>query len=260
MFLNSVLTIAYRDILKFLRDRTRILASLIFPVLFVGVLGTSIQSGFGNGIYDGNILLTLIFLGVVAQTLFQSTASGIISLIEDRENDFSQEMFVSPTSRYSILIGKILGESIVSFVQVIGVIGFGLIAGVSINFQQILSLAPYGIIVALLGGGFGIIILANLNSQRAANQVFPFIMFPQFILAGVFAPITNLEGPLLVLSRISPLTYAVDLLRGLIYYDTPGVKDLIINSPIVNLGIIIVLFFVFLIIGTFLFVRNEKNR
>ena len=255
--INAILTIAYRDVMKFLRDRTRIIGSAIFPILFVGVLGTSLQSSLGQA--SGQDLLTFTFLGVIAQTLFQSTAAGIISLIEDRENDFSQEMFISPVSRYAILFGKILGESIVSFLQLIGVIIFGFVIGVKLTLAGAIALIPVGILIALFGGAFGILVLSNLSSQRAANQIFPFIIFPQLFLAGVFTPVTNLPLPLLVLSRIAPLTYAVDLLRG-VHYGGKIDQFFIINTPATNLAVIVVEFVVFLVVGTLLFVRNERNR
>src|SRR3990167_5967693 len=100
---NAILTIALRDFTKFLRDRTRIVFSFVFPLIFIGVLGSSLQANIGESLGYNFLFFTVI--GVLGQTLFQSTASGIISLVEDRENDFSQEMFVSPISRYSIIIG-----------------------------------------------------------------------------------------------------------------------------------------------------------
>src|SRR5690242_10431880 len=108
--LNAILTIAYRDVIKLLRDRTRLIAGLVFPVIFIGALGGSLQANLGAR--AGFNFLAFVFTGVLGQTLFQSTASGIISLIEDRENDFSQEIFVSPVSRYTIILGKIVGESL----------------------------------------------------------------------------------------------------------------------------------------------------
>src|SRR3990167_8342716 len=101
--LEAIVAIAYRDVLKLLRDRPRIIASLIFPIVFIGALGGSLQSNWGS--QTGYNLLVFVFTGVFGQTLFQSTASGIISLVEDRANDFSQEMFVAPVSRYSIIFG-----------------------------------------------------------------------------------------------------------------------------------------------------------
>ena len=153
---HAIATIAYRDFTKMLRDRGRIVATFIFPIIFIGVLGGSLQSNLASE--AGYNFLTFIFAGVLGQTLFQSTASGIISLIEDRENDFSQEIFVSPISRYSIIFGKILGESLVALTQLIGIILFGLIIGVSMTFAQLISLIPFFLIVCLLGGAVGVFV------------------------------------------------------------------------------------------------------
>ncbi|MBA3610305.1 MAG: ABC transporter permease [Rubrobacter sp.] len=209
---NAVLTIAYRDVAKFTRDRTRLVASLIFPVIFVAVLGGSLQANIGDR--AGYDFLVFTFTGVFAQTLFLSATQGVISLVEDRENDFSQEIFVSPISRYSIILGKIVGESIVALVQGVVVVLFGLVIGVPLTLAQIVGLLPVAVAACLLGGAFGVFVLGNISSQRAANQIFPFVIFPQFFLAGVFSPIQVLPLPLDVLSRISPLRYAVDLTRN----------------------------------------------
>jgi ABC-2 type transport system permease protein len=256
--INAILTIAYRDLAKFLRDTPRIIATFIFPFVFIGVLGGSLQSNLGQS--AGFNLLLFVFTGVIGQTLFQSTASGIISLIEDKENDFSQEIFIAPVSRLSIIFGKILGESMVAFIQVLAIIGFGLIIGLPIGFFQIISILPVALIACLFGGAFGIIVLANLSSQRAANQIFPFVMFPQFFLSGVFSPIGHLPPVLFILSRIVPMTYAVDLIRGIFYLNQPEYSKVVLHPPLVNLGIIAIFFTIFLTFGTILFVRHERNR
>lgn len=256
--LSTIAVIAYRDVLKFLRDTPRIIMSFIFPILFVGVLGSSLQANLGEA--SGKDLLTFTFLGVLAQTMYQSTAGGIVSLIEDRENDYSQEIFVSPVSRYSILLGKIMGETMVSTLQIIGVIIFGLVIGVKISLIQLIAITPIAIVCCLLGGAFGIVVLANLSNQRAANQVFPLLIFPQLFVAGVFTPINNLPLPLFILSRIAPLTYAVDLMRN-VYYSVGGIQnDFTLFSPLVDVAVIAIMFTVFLVVGTFLFVRNERNK
>ena len=80
------------------------------------LLGPALQSGFGSP--GGLDITTFVFTGVLAQTVWQSAALGLISLVGDRESDFSQEIFVSPISRYAIVFGKILGESLVALVTV----------------------------------------------------------------------------------------------------------------------------------------------
>ena len=160
---------------------------------------------------------------MLAQTVWQSGAMGVISLLADREQDFSQEIFVSPISRYSIIFGKILGESLVAMPQALAIIAFGWILGVRFSLPTLLELLVAVLLIAVYGGAFGVLVLSRLESQRQTNQIFPFVMLPQFFLAGVFNPITNLPLPLDILSKIAPMRYAVDLVRNVYYAGTPNV-------------------------------------
>lgn len=256
--LSAVLAIAHRDLIKLVRDRARLVADLVFPMIFIGVLGTSLQAGFGE--VSGFDLLAFVFTGVLAQTLWQSSALGVISLIEDRENDFSQEIFVSPISRYSIVIGKVLGESLVALPQGVAIIVFGLIIGIAIGPLALLALVPTMIVITVFGGAFGVLVLSRLPNRRAATQIFPFVMLPQFFLAGVFNPIENLPWFLDILSRLAPMRYAVDLMRNVYYGFHPEAVDVPIASLSTNLTVIGGLFAVFIVIGTAMFVRAEQNR
>jgi len=256
--INAIATIALRDFTKLLRDRMRLVTSFIFPVIFIGVLGGSLQSNLAAD--AGYNFLTFVFIGVLAQTLFQSTAAGIISLIEDRENDFSQEMFVSPISRYSIIVGKIIGEGLVASTQTVGIIIFGIVIGVPFGLTDFITLLPAAAGAILLGGAFGVIVMANLSNQRTANQIFPFLIFPQFFLAGVFNPIKNLPPVILQLSRISPMTYPVDLFRSIYYLGKPEYDKVVLFSPAFNVLVISIMFLIFISIGTYFFVKNERNR
>ncbi len=256
--LNAILTIAYRDFTKLLRDRPRLVISFIFPFLFIGILGTSLQENLGTVLKYN--YMTFVFTGVLGQVMFQSTASGIISLIEDRENDFSQEIFVSPISRYSIIVGKILGETLVSLTLVTGVVIFGMVMAVPLTIGIMVRMIPALLAASMLGGAFGIVVLANLNSQRTANQLFPLIIFPQFFLAGVFNPIMQLPWYLDVLSHLTPMRYAVDLVRNAYYAGNEQYSLVVLNSVGHNLVLMSVIFVILLVMGTWMFVRNERNR
>lgn len=258
MTLNAILAISYRDLMKFLRDPARLVSTFIFPLLFIGIFGATMQANLGAD--AGYNFLAFVLTGVLAQTLFMSSAQGVISLLEDRENDFSQEIFVSPISRYAIVFGKIAGEALVALPQGIAIVIFGLVVGVPIAMPQVAGLAVVAILVCLFGGAFGVMLLSNFGSQRAANQVVPFIMIPQFFLAGVFAPIRVLPWYLDILSRISPMRYAVDLARGVFYLGRPEFAKVALQAPLANVVIMGVMFGAFLVVGTYLFVRGERNR
>ncbi len=255
---SAVLAIAHRDFVKLIRDRARLVSDFAFPLIFIGVLGTSLQAGFGTP--GGFNLLTFVFTGVFAQTIWQSAALGVISLIADREQDFSQEMFVSPISRYSIIVGKIIGESLVALPQALAILVFGWVIGVPLSLPVVLALIPLAFVVAVFGGAFGVLVLSNMKSQQSANQIFPFVMLPQFFLAGVFNPIDNLPWFLDILSRIAPMRYAIDLVRDVYYAAHPEpVQVALLDAP-TNLAIIAAMFGLFMVAGTTLFVRSERNR
>lgn len=256
---NAIVTIAYRDVLKFTRDPWRLIATLVLPLLLVGLFGEGLQATLGPDL--GYNYLTFIFLGVFAQTLFQSTALGIVSLIEDRENDFAQELFISPISRYSLVFGKILGESLVAFVQAIVLVILGIIIGIQLNWAMLPVLLFVALATCLLGGAFGLILLATMGSQRAANQILPFLVIPQLILAGVFNPLKGLPAYLDLASKFAPLRYAVDLTRAVYYLGQPATyQRVVLASPGVNLFIMSAMFVAFLVAGTLLFVRSERNK
>jgi len=256
--LSAVLAIAHRDFVKLIRDRPRIIADLAFPLIFIAILGSSLQAGFGSS--GGFNLLTFVFTGVLAQTIWQSSALGVISLIADREQDFSQEMFVSPISRYAIIAGKILGESLVALPQAVAIVVLGFALGVPLSLPFLLALIPVAFVIAIFGGAFGVIVLSNLRSQQAANQIFPFVMLPQFFLAGVFNPIGHLPWYLDVVSHISPMRYAIDFLRDVYYGALPEAVPVALYPAPVNLAVIGGMFVLFMGVGTTLFVRSERNR
>lgn len=256
--LQAIFTIAYRDFTKLIRDRFRLVASLIFPLIFIGVLGGGLNASLAGRLPFA--YMPFVFVGVFAQTMFQSAAAGVISLIQDRENDFSKELFVAPVSRYSIIFGKILGESLVAMTQGVGIITLGLFFGVPLPFGKFLLMVPLAFLSAILGGSFGVLIIASANEQRTASQFFPFFIFPQLFLSGVFNPVNDFPTILHVLSYLTPIRYVVDLMRAIYYAGMPEYSAIVAGSPLFNIAVILSLLTIFLIIGTWLFIRKERNR
>lgn len=252
------MTIAYRDFTKLLRDKFRMAGSLVFPLIFVGVLGGGLNASLAGKLPFA--YMPFVFVGIFAQIMFQSAAAGVISLIQDRENDFSKELFVAPVSRYSIIVGKIFGESLVAMTQGVGIIILGLLFGVPLPLGKFITMVPIAFLSAIVGGAFGIVIIASASEQRTAAQFFPFLIFPQLFLSGVFNPVHDFPPILNFLSHLTPIRYIVDLMRATYYAGTPEYSAVVARSPLFNSVIILVLLFVFLTVGTWLFIRKERNR
>jgi ABC-2 type transport system permease protein len=256
--LNAIAAIASRDILKFARDRARLVGAFIFPFLLMFLMGGTLQLNLGKA--AGFNFIGFTFTGVLGMTIFQSSSQGIASLLDDRQTDFAQEMFVSPVSRYSIIFGKILGESMVALAQAVPLVIFAIVLRVPLTPSQILLMIPVALLGCLIGGSFGLLGMALLSDQRSANQILGYLILPQYFLAGIFNPIAVLPWYLEALSLISPMRYVVDLFRDVSYAGHAEYHKVVLFDPTTNLLVMVGMFCVFMVIGTALFVRRETNR
>lgn len=254
----SLAAIAARDVTKLLRDRTRLGVSLAFPVLIFAGLGSVLQPTLGRA--TGLDSVPLVFTGVLAAALFQSAAAGMMSLIEDRETDFAREMFVAPVSRVTIVAGKVVGETLIALVQALGIILFGIAFGVRIDLAQLLLLVPACLGSALLGAAFGLATLAALPNQRAALQVMPFVILPQYFLAGVVAPLRGLPALLDGLGWAMPMRYPVDFTRAAFYARQAGYARVVAERPLLDVAVTAALFVTLVLVGTLVFEWRERAR
>jgi ABC-2 type transport system permease protein len=256
--LSGLLAIAQRDVTKLLRDRPRLAVNLAFPVLLIGGLGAILQPTVGR--VTGLSTVTLAFTGVLAASLFQSAAAGMISIVEDRENDFSRELFVTPVSRLTLVGGKLAGETLVAICQGACIVAFALVFGVRISLSQLALLAGPCLACCLLGGAFGLATIAVLPNQRSAMQIFQFLIIPQYVLGGVLVPLGGVAPYLRVLARLMPMTYVVNLTRTAYYAGMPAVRRAAAGSPLPDAIVTAILFTVLLAAGAALFGYRERAR
>jgi ABC-2 type transport system permease protein len=256
--LSGLLVIAQRDVIKLLRDRPRLAVNLAFPVLLIGGLGAILQPTVGR--VTGLNAVTLAFTGVLAASLFQSAAAGMISIVEDRENDFSRELFVTPVSRLTLVAGKVAGETLVAACQGACIVGFAVVFGVRMSAQQLALLLPPGLACCLLGGAFGLATIAVLPNQRSAMQIFQFLIIPQYVLGGVLVPLTGTSRYLDVLAHLMPMRYVVELTRAAFYTGTHGYREVVSGSVVLDAAVTGVLFVILMIVGATVFGYRERTR
>jgi ABC-2 type transport system permease protein len=256
--LSGLAIIAQRDVIKLLRDRPRLAVNLAFPVLLIGGLGAILQPTVGR--VTGLNAVTLAFTGVLAATLFQSSAAGMISIVEDRENDFSRELFVTPVSRLTLVAGKVAGETLVAMTQGVFIVAFAMVFGVRMPAGQLAALLPPGLACCLLGGAFGLATVAALPNQRSAMQIFQFLIIPQYVLGGVLVPLHGTPRYLDVLAHLMPMRYVVELMRASFYAGTPGYGEVVSGSPLADAVITAGLFAVLMAAGSAVFGYRERTR
>ena len=168
-----MLTIAQRDVIKLVRDRPRLAVNLAFPVLLIAGLGGLLQATVGRvtGLEHGH---AGSFTGVFAASLFQSAAAGMISIVEDRENDFSRELFIAPVARMTLLAGKVTGESAVAVCQgAVHRARSGSRWASGWTGWQAAGLAGTGLACCLLGAAFGLATIAALPNAALGDADLP---------------------------------------------------------------------------------------
>ena len=256
--LNSVVTVAAREITVFLKSPGMAVMSLAMPLVMMGMIGGNLMQNMADGLEFnfGQFML----VGMLVNMLFMTTTMGMTSLVDDHEIDFNQEMLVSPVSRYSLVIGKILGGSFAAIVSMFGTLIVGLIMGAALPLGKLLLILALSPLMCLSGGALAMIAIGLIKSKKAANLAVTLITMPQMFLSGAIIPINNSSGVLLVLNRLMPMTYCLDLARAVVYAGTLEYDTIVMFNPIVNFVAIAALTIVCLIIGTLFFARSEKNR
>lgn len=204
-----------REVKKYLRSRTQIVASLGSPIMYLGVLGFSLGPIFrraGEGSY-----LQFIAPGVIGMTvLFTSMFSGI-AMLWDRQFGFLKETLVAPVPRLAIMIGRTLGGATTAIVQGTLIFVVTLIAGFRpVSFVSIPLAYLIMIMIAIVFSALATAIGSSLKEMQGFQLVMNFLVMPIFFLSGALYPLRDLPAPLAVLTKLDPLTYGVDGMRAML--------------------------------------------
>ena len=201
-----------REVKKYLRSRTQIIASLGSPIMYLGVLGFGLGPIFrkaGEGSY-----LQFMAPGVIGMTiLFTSMFSGI-ALLWDRQFGFLKETLVAPVPRLWIMIGRTLGGATVAILQGLLIFVACFVAGFRPVSLAVIPLALlFMALIAVVFAALGTVIGSSLKDMQGFQLVMNFLVMPIFFLSGALYPLKNLPRVLALLTRIDPLTYGVDGVR-----------------------------------------------
>lgn len=205
-----------RELIRFFRNRIRIVTSLMQPILFLFVLGSGL-GGITRGVTGNFNFKTFMFPGVLAMAVLFTAIFSAISIVWDREFGFLREMLVAPVSRTSIVIGKCLGGATVATIQ--GVVMLCLAGAVNVPYDPELILVLVGelLLVAVALTAFGVMAASRMEQVESFQVVMQFFVLPMFFLSGAFFPLSKIPTWLRVLAVIDPLTYGVDPMRRAVF-------------------------------------------
>jgi ABC-2 type transport system permease protein len=202
-----------REVKRYLRSRAQIIASLGQPLLYLLVLGFGLGPVFaqaGRGSYLQFVAPGVVGMGI----LFTSIFSGI-GLLWDRQFGFLKETLVAPVPRLQIMVGRTLGGATIAMVQGLLVLVVCLLAGFRPQSAAGLLLAfVYMALIAIVFAALGTVIGSGLRDMQGFQFIMNFLVMPIFFLSGALYPLNNLPAALAAATRIDPLSYGIDGLRG----------------------------------------------
>lgn len=214
VFLGSW-TLAQRELLRFYRQRSRIIGSLAMPVIVWALLGTGLQAAFPSGVgketreflkyfFPGNLILTLLFTSIFST----------ISVIEDRNEGFLQGVLVSPLKPISTVLGKVMGGSLIAFFQGAIFLALAPLAGFHFSPQDfgLICLSIFSTAFTMTTLGF--LFAWKLDSVQGFHAIMNLVLFPMWLLCGAFFPVESASTYLKPIMLINPLTYGMSSLKG----------------------------------------------
>ena len=208
--MNAMMTLWQRDIVRFFRDKPRVIGGLVPPIVFwllIGAgLGTAVRV---PGAPDGMNFLQYFYAGTLVLIVLFTSIFATISIIEDRREGFLQSVLVAPVSRLSIVLGKVMGSSTVGLVQGLAFLLLAGPAGLHPGFHgywqagAVLTLASIGLT------GLGFCIAWVLDSSQGFHAVMNLFLIPMWMLSGALFPAATAPRFLRAVIAANPVSYAV---------------------------------------------------
>jgi ABC-2 type transport system permease protein len=225
---RAVQVVWRRELIRFGRNRLRIVTSLVQPVLFLFVLGTGLSSLVSRAVPGGGGVdfRTFMFPGVVAMTVLFTAIFSSVSIVWDREFGFLREMLVAPVRRGALVAGKCAGGATVATLQALIMLALCGLVHVPYSPTLLLTLAGEMLLAAFTITALGTALASRMAQVESFQVVMQFVVLPLFFLSGALFPLHGLPAWLSVLTRFDPLAYIVDPMRRAVFahvHTTPAV-------------------------------------
>ena len=215
--LRAVKMVWKRELIRYARNRIRIVTSLAQPLLFLFVLGTGLSPIVSASSGPHVNFKTFIFPGVIAMTILFTAIFSAVSIVWDREFGFLREMMVAPVRRGALVTGKTLGGATVATCQGVIMLALSPLVGVSYNLVLIVEMLCLMALCALMLTAIGVVAASRMQQVESFQVVMQLFVLPMFFLAGAIFPLTGLPTWLSILTKIDPLAYIVDPMRRAVF-------------------------------------------
>ena len=223
MNLLAARSLMQRELVRFFRQRSRVLSAFLTPLVFWLLFGL----GFGKSFHPPGTPedvgpLEFFFPGTLLMIVLFTAIFATISVIEDRREGFLQSVLVAPVGRSGIVLGKMLGGTLLSLAQVLPLLVVAPLAGLHLGVVGFLVATATLTIVAFGLTGLGFLIAWRLDSTQSFHAIMNLFLMPMWMLSGAVFPASGAPGWLRAVMALNPMTYALAALRRGLEFEAPA--------------------------------------
>src|SRR6185437_10962556 len=214
-------TLWLREVVRFYRQRSRVVGVIASPILFWVAIGSGFGTSFRSGANGNQNYLEYFYPGALIMIVLFTSIFTMMSVIEDRKEGFLLSVLVAPVPRAAIVLGKVLGGTTLSALQGLIFLAFAPLVGIHLGLIGFLLVVLTVVLVSFALTALGFTIAWSMDSTQAFHAIINLFLIPLWLLSGSLFPLTGASGWIRFLIRINPLTYGVEALRDLLYPGNP---------------------------------------
>ena len=247
--LLSICSMAHREVVRFLRQRSRLIGAVGQPVIFWILFGAGLHGSFQMGGADSaSMSFQEYFLpGVAVMIVMCTSIFASISLIQDRHEGFLQGVLVAPVPRTSIVLGKVLGGTILALGQsalfllvapAMQFVGLAPPMGMQLSLSAILGAIGFLTLISIALNALGYLFAWKIDSVQGYHGIMSVVLLPMWLMSGAFFP-GEQSVWLQWVMKINPLTYGVAGLRQCVSPNAAAMQSL----PAVSTCLVVLVLF-----------------
>jgi ABC-2 type transport system permease protein len=211
----AIYTLWHREIVRFLRQKNRVVGALVTPILFWWLIGSGLGRSFQTSVAaPGETYLHYFFPGAILLMVLFTAIFSTVSIIEDRREGFLQGVLVAPRARSALVWGKLLGGSTLATAQGLLFAGIGLFLGLRYTWIGLVELTITLFLLGLCLTSLGYLIAWPLDSTQGFHALMNLVLMPLWLLSGALFPPEGASTGLRFLIYLNPLHYGLEALRA----------------------------------------------
>lgn len=217
-------TLCRRELVRFFRQRNRVIGAIGQPVLFWLLFGAGLGPSFRMPGAENVGYREFFFPGTMSLILLFTAIFTTISIIEDRREGLLQSVLVAPISRQSFVLGKLLGGSLIALIQALVFFVLGLTLDLHFTPAVVVGVVLFSFLSSFALTALGFVIAWRMDSTQGFHAVMSIFLMPMWLLSGSFFPG---DGWLRYVMAANPMTYMTAGLRRLMYLGRPDAAELL---------------------------------